>query len=85
MQKRFFPGFINVDMRENIELPNNIHYKSTIDLLPFFKDNSVDYIYCSHALEYYDSIEAIEVLKEWKRVMKNDAMLRVCVPNFNSL
>jgi len=79
--KRDFPGFINVDI---CDFPH-IHYKSSINLLPFFEDNSIDYIYCSHALEYYDSIEAIEVLKEWKRVMKNKAILRVCVPNFDSL
>jgi len=79
--KRDFPGYINVDI---CDLPH-IHYKSTIDKLPFFEDNSIDYIYCSHALEYYDSIEALDVLKEWKRVMKNGAKLRVCVPDFDPL
>lgn len=79
--KREFPGFINVDI---CDFPH-IHHKSSIKSLPFFEDNSIDYIYCSHALEYYDSIEAIEVLREWKRVMKHKATLRVCVPNFDSL
>jgi predicted SAM-dependent methyltransferase len=45
----------------------------------------VDYIYCSHALEYKDFDEAREVLKEWRRVLKKDGLLRIAVPDFDQL
>lgn len=78
---RNFPGFTNVDI---CDLPH-IHYNSSIDKLPFIEDASVEYIYCSHALEYYDRFQAIGVLKEWYRVLKPGGMLRVAVPDFDKL
>jgi predicted SAM-dependent methyltransferase len=50
-----------------------------------FQDNSVDLIYTCGSFEYYDREEAVEVLKEWKRVMKNNATLKISVPNFTSI
>ena len=79
--KRNFPDFINVDL---CDFPH-IDHISSIDSLPFFENDSIDYMYCSHALEYFNSLEAIDVLKEWRRVMKEGAVLRVCVPDFDSL
>ena len=37
-------------------------------------DNSVDLIYASHVIEYFDPIEVVEVLKDWKRVLKTDGI-----------
>jgi|TARA_E500000331_G_C17222864_1_gene698957 predicted SAM-dependent methyltransferase len=46
------------------------------------KDNTVDLIYASHIIEYFDR-EAVNVLlQEWKRTMKNGGTLRIAVPNF---
>jgi predicted SAM-dependent methyltransferase len=78
---RDFDGYINVDI---VNLPH-INYKSEINNLPFFSDNSIDYIYCSHALEYYNYDEASLALKEWYRVLKPGALLRIAVPDFDSL
>jgi SAM-dependent methyltransferase len=50
-----------------------------------FEDNSVDLIYSSHVLEYFDREEVIFVLKEWKRVLKKDGILRIAVPDFESM
>ena len=47
-----------------------------------YGDNSVDLIYASHVLEYFNREEAIAILKEWKRVLKPGGMLRLAVPNF---
>lgn len=52
-----------------------------ITQLPF-KDNSVDYIYSSHTLEYFDLERAKIVLEEWKRVLKPGAIMRIAVPDF---
>jgi len=79
--KRNIPGFINVDLAD---FPH-IHYKRPIDDLAIFKNNSVDLIYTSHAFEYFDRFEAKKVLKEWRRVLKKDGVLRLAVPDFEVL
>lgn len=50
-----------------------------------FADDSVEQIYASHVLEYFDRKEAVEVLREWKRVLIPDGILRVAVPDFDAL
>lgn len=78
---RNIPGFINVDL---CDMPH-IHHKSSINSLPFFLDNSTQLIYCSHALEYFDRNEAKIALKEWFRILEPGGILRLAVPDFNSL
>ena len=40
-----------------------------------YKDNSVDVIYASHVLEYFDREDARAVLDEWYRVLKPEGTL----------
>jgi predicted SAM-dependent methyltransferase len=47
-----------------------------------YNDESVDVIYASHVLEYFDREEAVDVLREWRRVLKKGATLRIAVPDF---
>lgn len=79
--KRDFEGWINVDLAD---FPH-VHHKSSVDDLKMFEDNTADLIYSSHTLEYFDRIEVLSVLKEWHRVLKSGAKLRVAVPNFSAL
>jgi len=78
---RVIPGFVHVDL---CDMPH-IDHKSRIDRLPFFADGSVELIYCSHALEYFDRDQAREVLKEWHRVLVPGGLLRLAVPDFEAL
>ncbi len=78
---RYIPGYIHVDLCDL----DHIDYNSDIGDLRFINDGRVDYIYCSHALEYKDYIDAELVLKEWYRVMKVGATIRVAVPDFEQL
>ena len=50
-----------------------------------FKDNSVDLIYASHVIEYFDRVEIIEVLNKWKSKLKSGGTLRLAVPNFKTM
>jgi predicted SAM-dependent methyltransferase len=50
-----------------------------------YDNDSVDLIYASHVLEYFDHEEAIEVLAEWNRVLKPSAILRLAVPDFETI
>ena len=47
-----------------------------------YRDKSVDFIYASHVIEYFDRKEVLPVLKEWKRVLRIDGVLRIAVPDF---
>jgi len=78
---RYIPGFVHVDLSNH----DHIDYVSDIGNLNFIDDETVDYIYCSHALEYKDYDEALKVLSEWNRVLKKNAILRVAVPDFDAL
>lgn len=80
--KRYIPGFVHIDLADY----PHIDYKSDISDLSIFEDESVDLIYCCHALEYFDKQEAQErVLPEWHRVLKRGGMLRVAVPDFEAI
>ncbi len=56
---------INYDLRKGIPL----------------KDNTVDYIYTSHMFEHIPFRELIIFIGECKRVLKQNGILSVCVPN----
>jgi predicted SAM-dependent methyltransferase len=79
--KREIPGFVNVDL---CDLPH-IHFNSSIDDLHFISDSSVELIYCSHSLEYFDYNGVQNCLKEWKRVLVGGGTLRLAVPDFDKL
>ena len=59
---------------------SHLHYKSITDLN--FKDDTVDLIYSSHVIAYFDRSEIVEVLKEWRRVLKPGGTLRLATPDF---
>lgn len=75
---RFIPGFKHVDI---LDAPH-IDYRCSVDNLCDFADDSVDFIYASHVLEHFGRHEVLAVLKEWYRVMKSGAVLRIAVPDF---
>lgn len=79
--KRRLEGFTHVD----VEAFPHIDFVSGIDDLSQFNDDSVEEIYCSHALEYFDRQAVGSVLKEWHRVMRVGARLYVTVPDFDAL
>ena len=60
---------------------SHLDYKSITDLSQF-GDNSVDLIYASHVIEYFDREEVKSLLLEWHRVLKPNGTLRIAVPNF---
>jgi len=50
-----------------------------------FKDNSVSEIYAAHVFEYFTRENAVKVLREWHRTLKYEGILRLSVPDFQSL
>lgn len=79
--KRYIPGFLHVDLGD---FPH-VDFRRNISDLSIFKDNSIELIYCSHSLEYFDRIQAENSLKEWFRVLQPGGTLRLAVPDFEAL
>ncbi len=78
---RYFPDWVHVDL---CDLPH-IDYRTSVDKLPMFEDQSADIIYASHVLEYFDRDAAKSALTEWARVLKPKGVLRLSVPDFEKL
>lgn len=78
---RHIPGYINIDQMAG----DNVDLVCDVSKLPY-ADNSADFIYACHVLEYFDWQEAESVvLPEWYRVLKPGGYIRIAVPNFDSV
>lgn len=73
-------GFLNVDLYEESN-PDVICDCASLSL---FKDGSVEEIYASNILEHWPHVETVNVLKEWKRVLKPSGKLWISVPDMNA-
>jgi len=63
---------------------NHLDYKDITDLSQF-NNNTVDLIYASHILEYFDRQQISSLLAEWRRVLKSGGTLRIAVPDFSKV
>jgi len=50
-----------------------------------YDNETVDLIYSSHVLEYFDRSGVVGVLSEWYRVLKPNGIIRIAVPDFYNL
>ena len=78
--RNFGPDWIHIDGGAY----EHLDYDSIVNLNQF-EDESVDLIYNSHVFEYFDRAEAEIVLNEWFRVLKKGGILRMAVPDFETL
>ena len=49
------------------------------------ENESVNYIYCSHVLEHFEKYEALNILKECRRVLKEGGVIRVVLPDLREM
>ena len=78
-QRNFGTDWIHIDGGDYSHLDSG-----DIVSLPF-DDNSVDLIYASHVIEYFNREEVVLLLKEWMRVLRHGGKLRLAVPDFESI
>ncbi len=78
---KYIPDFIHIDYADY----EHIDYQRSIVDLSIFDDDSIELIYCSHALEYFNRYEVVEVLREWYRVLQSGGILRMAVPDFEAI
>lgn len=79
--KRYIPGFIHID----VENYPHIDYNIDVSNLSIFGDNSIDLIYACHILEHFKKYEIKKVLTEWHRILRPCGILRIAVPDFESI
>lgn len=74
--RNFGSDWIHIDGGDYSHLDNkDIYLKS-------YRNNSINLIYASHFIEYFDREEVIEILICWKKKLKNKGKLRIAVPDF---
>ena len=78
--KIHIPGFVHIDLSPM----EHVDCRADIRHLDMFDSNSVDLIYASHVLEHFNRWEFRDVLREWYRVLKIGARLRLSVPDFEA-
>lgn len=74
-------GYVNIDIRPDVN-PDIIDDIYTLNKIP---NNSVDVIYACHVLEHFGRHEYLNVLKRWFEILKEGGILRISVPNFQSV
>lgn len=72
-----FPGWVNIDIEPDADLVINVRKG-----LPF-DDNSVDFIYSEHFLEYLTFEEGEKVLREFYRCLKKEGHMRISMPDLD--
>lgn len=79
--KRFIPGFVHIDLADY----PHIDHRHDVRSLPMIADGGAELAYACHVLEYFDRIEVLDVLAEWRRVLSRGGVLRLAVPDFEAL
>ena len=69
-------GYLNIDKFE----PDVDLVLDAMDL-KLFTNDSVDEILCSHLFEYFNPFQAIDILKEWLRILKPGCKIVFEMPN----
>ena len=78
---KFLKGFIHVDLADY----SHIDHRSNINDLSFIDNESIDLIYACHVFEYFSVLDRDNLLIEWKKKLKKGGILKLSVPNFDSI
>ena len=74
---RILKDWINTDLY-NL---NGVDFQLNLRKPLVFSSSYIDAIYCEHVLEHFTFEDALQILKEFYRVLKPGAMLRIGVPD----
>lgn len=72
----YISGYVNIDL-----YAEKADERYDISKLPY-NDNSIDEIRAYHVIEHFDYLAAHDVLKEWCRVLKPGAKIKLETPDF---
>lgn len=75
------PGFKTVDLYGG----DNVDIAADLSDLNMIETGSVSELYASHCLEHFCHLRTVDVLKEWRRVMKKGCKAYIAVPDFEAV
>ena len=78
---RFHPGWTNLDFTSSHPSITSSNFRFGIP----FPENTFDVVYHSHVLEHFARSEANSFLRECHRVLKERGIIRIVVPDLESL
>lgn len=79
--KKYLAGYKHLDVIDF----DHVDYVCDTRKLTMIEDESVSEIYACHILEHVERNEVVTVLREWSRVLRKGGVLRVAVPDFESV
>lgn len=79
--KKYLPGYKHLD----VIAFDHVDFVCDARKLAAIADASVSEIYACHVLEHVERGEVVNVLKEWRRVLKPEGQLRLAVPDFEAV
>lgn len=74
----------NLDGYKTVDLREGADYRRDASDLSIFETGTVESVYASNILEHFPIAKTVEVLKEWKRVLRPRGKLYVSVPDFDA-
>jgi len=77
--KNYLDGFVNIDGN----ILRKVDYVLDVRVGLPFPDNSIKLLYSCHMLEHVHIDEAINILREWYRVLSPTGYIRLTLPDFN--
>jgi len=76
----YLPGWINIDLDSSrADLKHDLRTP-----LPY-EDNSISFIYNEHFIEHVTVNEAVNIMKEFHRVLKKNGVMRIATPDLDYL
>lgn len=78
---RFHPEWTNLDFTSSD--PSVISYNLRAGVP--FPENTFDVVYHSHVLEHFSRSDAVDLLRDCRRVLKKGGIIRIVVPDLESL
>ncbi len=79
--KRYLPGYCHIDLAKYKHIDDRQDIKKLIGI----EKSSINLIYCSHVIDYFNKNEIVGIFKGWRRLLKKGGILRIAVPDFAAL
>ena len=76
-------GYINIDIYQHPGV--KLDYICDVSKKIPLKNKSIEYVYIAHNLEHYNWLDAENVLREVKRVLKPKGKVRILVPDYEKI
>ena len=78
-KRNFGDDWVHVDGGEYGHIVSKDIYLSS------WPDASVDLLYCSHGIAYFDRDEIVSIFEAWKRVLNTGGLLRLATPDMQEI